>query len=186
MNDFRFSRHPARFATRPILFAVIDTSTHGQVVREIEDIKSLRITPAQGLEQEMRRLQAALLVELLRGPGYGLDLIERVRLRSGGRILLRQGVVHPALHDLSRRKWLRSWSVTTPGSGRPRTYHELTPKGLALAQAHRDAIAGFAAKAAPRRPTVRELEAMRQRLVQFGDVAEAAMWLRRAGKAAGL
>ena len=127
-----------------------------------------------------------LLVELLRGPGYGLDLIERVRLRSGGRIRLRQGVVYPALRALSRRKWLRSWSVTTPGSGRPRTYHELTPKGLALAQAHRDTIAGFAAKAAPIRPTGRVLEEMRQRLFQCGEVAEAAMWLRRAGKAAGL
>ena len=126
----------------------------------------------------------ALLVELLRGPGYGLDLIERVRLRSGGRIRLRQGVVYPALRDLSSRKWLRSWSVTTPGSGRPRTYHELTPTGLALAQAHRDTIAGFAAKAAPLSPTGRELEEMRQRLFQCGDVAEAAMWLRRAGKAA--
>ena len=127
-----------------------------------------------------------LLVELLRGPGYGLQLIERVRLHSGGRICLRQGVVYPALRELKRRSWLRSWSVTTPGSGRPRTYHELTPKGLALAQAHRDAIAGFAAKTKPPRPTGRELEEMRQRLFQCGEVAEAAMWLRRAGKAAGL
>lgn len=125
-----------------------------------------------------------LLVELLRGPGYGFDLIERVRVRSGGRIQLRQGVVYPALRELSRRQWLRSWSVTTPGSGRPRTYHELTPKGLALAQAHRDTIAGFAAKAKPSRPTGRELEEMRKRLFQCGEVAEAAMWLRRAGKAA--
>ena len=128
----------------------------------------------------------ALLVELLRGPGYGLDLIERVRVRSGGRIRLRQGVVYPALRDLSKRKWLRSWSVTTPGSGRPRTYHELTPQGLALAQTHRDTIAGFAAKPTPPRPTGRELEQMRRRLFQCGEVAEAAMWLRRAGKAAGL
>jgi len=130
--------------------------------------------------------ETALLVELLRGPGYGLDLIERVLLRSDGRIRLRQGVVYPALRDLSRRKWLRSWSVTTPGSGRPRTYHELTPRGLALAEAHRNTIAGFAAKAAPLRPTDRELDEMRQRLFQCGEVAEAAMWLRRAGKAAGL
>ena len=43
-----------------------------------------------------------------------------------------------------------------------------------------------AAKAAPLRPTDRELEKMRQRLFQCGEVAEAAMWLRRAGKAAGL
>ncbi len=130
--------------------------------------------------------ETALLVELLRGPGYGLALIERVHLRSGGRIRLRQGVVYPTLRDLSSRKWLRSWSVTTPGSGRPRTYHELTPKGLALAQAHRDTLSGFAAQTTPPRPTGRELDEMRRRLFQCGEVAEAAMWLRRAGKAARL
>ena len=40
MNDLRFGRHLARLATSLILFAVIDTSTHGQVVREIEDVTS--------------------------------------------------------------------------------------------------------------------------------------------------
>jgi DNA-binding PadR family transcriptional regulator len=130
--------------------------------------------------------ETVLLVEMLRGPGYGLDLIERVRLRSGGRIRLRQGAVYPALRDLCRRNLLRSWIVTTPGSGRPRTYQELTPEGLALAQAHRDTITRFAAEAAPLRPTRRVLEEMRQRLFRCGEVAEAAMWLRRAGKAVGL
>ena len=128
----------------------------------------------------------ALLVELLRGPGYGLDLIERVRMRGGGRIKLRQGVVYPTLRDLSRRKLLRSWSVTTPGSGRPRTYYELTPKGIALGEAHRDAIAGFAARDVQPPPTSRELKEMRKRLFECGEVSEAAMWLSRAGKKAGL
>ena len=125
----------------------------------------------------------ALVVELLRGPGYGLDLIERVRVHGGGRIRLRQGVVYPTLREFSRRKLLRSWSVATPGSGRPRTYYNLAPKGLALAHAHRDAIAGFAWKRTSPRPTRRELEKMRKRLLQCGEVSEAATWLRRAGTA---
>jgi len=127
----------------------------------------------------------ALLVELARGPGYGLDLIERVRVHGGGRIKLRQGVVYPTLRDLLRRKLLRSWSITTPGSGRPRTYFDLTPSGLALAQALRDTLTGFAAKTAPHRPTTAQLRVMGERLFECGEVSEAVMWLRRAGKAAG-
>lgn len=127
--------------------------------------------------------ETALLVELLRGPGYGLDLIERVQAHSGGRIRLRQGVVYPTLTDFIRRGLVRRWSVVTPGSGRPRAYHDLTPAGLAAALAHRDAIAGFAGTRAPRRPPPRLLAKMRARLFQCGEVAEAAAWLRRAGKA---
>ena len=125
----------------------------------------------------------ALVVELLRGPGYGLDLIERVRVQGGGRIRLRQGVVYPTLRDFRRGKLLRSWSVATPGSGRPRTYYDLAPEGIALARAYRDAIAGFVGKTKSPHPTRRELEKMRKRLLQCGEVSEAATWLRRAAKA---
>jgi PadR family transcriptional regulator PadR len=124
----------------------------------------------------------ALVVELLRGPGYGLDLIERVRVRGRGRILLRQGVVYPALRELARRKLLRAWIVSTPGGGRPRTYYDLAPKGLELAQAHRDAIEGLAGRATSPLPTRSELEAMRKRLYECGNVSEAASWLERTGK----
>jgi DNA-binding PadR family transcriptional regulator len=127
-----------------------------------------------------------LLVELLRGPGYGLGLIERVRSQSGGRIRLRQGSVYPTLREFVRRRLLRSWKIVTPGSGRPRTYFELAPKGLALAQAHHDAITGFAATAPSPHPTVRDLRTMRKRLFECSEVTEAATWLRGAGKANGL
>jgi DNA-binding PadR family transcriptional regulator len=125
----------------------------------------------------------ALLVEMLRGPGYGLDLIERVQAHSGRRIRLRQGVVYPALKDFNRRKLARKWSVVTPGSGRPRTYYDLTTAGIALALAHRDAIAGFAATTTSRRPPAPMLAKMGARLFQCGEVSEAADWLQRAGKA---
>jgi PadR family transcriptional regulator PadR len=125
----------------------------------------------------------ALLIELLQGPGYGLDLIERIQARSGGRIRLRQGAVYPVLRDFHRRKIVRRWTIVTPGSGRPRTYYDLTTEGIATAQAHREAIAGFAGTTAPRQPSRRALAKMRSRLFQCGEVAEAAVWLRRAGKA---
>lgn len=128
--------------------------------------------------------ETALLIELLRAPGYGLDLIERVRGHSGGLIRLRQGVVYPTLKDFNRRKLVRSWRVVTPGSGRPRSYYGLTTEGLAVALAHRDAIAGFTRATAPRRPPRRMLAKMRERLCQCGEVAEAVAWLRRAAEAA--
>lgn len=127
--------------------------------------------------------ETALLVELLRGPGYGFELIARVRARSGGRIHLRQGVVYPTLKEFNHRKLVRKWSVATPGSGRPRTYYELTTGGLALALAHRDAIAGFAGTKAAPRPPLLMLAKMKARLLECGEVAEAAAWLQRAGKA---
>jgi len=132
------------------------------------------------------RAGTALLLALLQGPGYGLELIERVRVRSRGRIRLPQGAVYPALRDLERRKLLRSWTVNPPRSGRPRTYYELTTKGIAVAEAQREAIVGFAASEPLPASSRRELLAMRERLFECGEVAEAALWLRRAGEAAGL
>jgi len=128
----------------------------------------------------------ALILALLQGPGYGLDLIERVRTRSRGRILLRQGAVYPALREFERREVLRSWTVIRPGIGRPRTYYELTPRGIIEKQAQLDTIAGFAATEAGPVLSRRELDAMRERLESCFGVTEFAMMLRRAGKAAGL
>jgi len=125
------------------------------------------------------------MLALLQGPGYGLDLIERVRGRSHGRIRLRQGAVYPTLRGLEREKLLRSWTVRPPGIGRPRTYYELTPGGIAVAQAQRETIAGLAATEASPPVSRRELHAMRERLFECGEVRDATSWLRRAGEAAG-
>lgn len=128
--------------------------------------------------------ETALMLALLQGPSYGLDLIERIRLRS--RIHLPQGAVYPALRDLERRGLLRRWNVKPPGAGRPRTYYELTPRGVAAARARRDAVARLGSAPRPVDYSRRELVAMRERLVECGEVSEAASWLRRAGEASGL
>ena len=127
-----------------------------------------------------------LLLALLQGPGYGLDLIERVRERSGGHIRLPQGAVYPALRELARRRLLRSWIVNAPGSGRPRTYYELTPAGVAVAQTQLETMAGFAAAEAIPVVSRRELRRMRERLERCFESSEFARMLRRAGEAAGL
>jgi PadR family transcriptional regulator len=75
--------------------------------------------------------RAALLHELMRGKGYGLDLIERVRARTKGEIVLGQGSIYPTLRDLEYEGLVRSHeSEPIPErGGRPRRYYTLTAKG---------------------------------------------------------
>jgi PadR family transcriptional regulator len=127
-----------------------------------------------------------LLLALLQGPGYGLDLIERVRARSHGRLGLRQGAVYPALRSLEARRLVRSWTVNPPGRGRPRAYYELTPPGIGEALAEQETLAGFAANTTHPIVSRRELRAMRARLERCFEVTELATTMRRAGKGAGL
>ena len=88
--------------------------------------------------------KAALLQALLEGEGYSLDLMERVRNRSAGRINLLQGRVSPALRALEQDGLVRSWNgeSTVERGGRPRRYYALTAEGKRIAQAQRRAIAG--------------------------------------------
>jgi PadR family transcriptional regulator PadR len=132
------------------------------------------------------KVEAALLLALLQGPGYGLQLIERVRIRSRGRVRLPQGVVYPALLRLERRKLLRRWAANSKRIGRPRRYYELTPTGILVAQSERDAIAGFATGETLQAPSTQEIVIMRERLSECGEVAEAALWLQRTGRRLGL
>jgi DNA-binding PadR family transcriptional regulator len=46
--------------------------------------------------------KAALLQALCRGDGFGLELIDRVCVLTGGHIVLKQGSVYPALDALER------------------------------------------------------------------------------------
>jgi len=75
--------------------------------------------------------KAALLQALIRGEGYGLDLIERVKERTNGKVVLHQGNVYPALRDLERDGFVKSWEAdpVPERGGRPRRYYELTALG---------------------------------------------------------
>jgi PadR family transcriptional regulator PadR len=126
------------------------------------------------------------MISLLRGPGYGLDIIERVRARSRGRIRLRQGSIYPTLRSLEESHLLRSWIVKTPGSGRPRTYYELTLRGITRAREELETIAGFAATESIPVRSRRELNEMRRRLERCFEATEFSMTIRRAGRDAGL
>jgi PadR family transcriptional regulator len=79
--------------------------------------------------------KAALLQALISGPGYGLELIERVAKKTESRIALHEGSVYPALRALEREGLIRSYSgdPLPERGGRPRRYYELTAEGCRVA-----------------------------------------------------
>jgi PadR family transcriptional regulator PadR len=89
--------------------------------------------------------KAALLQVLIGGDGFGLDLIERVKTRSG--VELGQGSVYPALRALEKDGLVKSYEgETTPErGGRPRIYYKITAQGRRAAAEDRSAIAGLVA-----------------------------------------
>lgn len=85
----------------------------------------------------------AALLQSLDVPGYGLELIERVRRRTGGRIRLRMGSVYPALKALEARGLVRGRPTGRRTKGRPRRYYELTVRGVSAAAAQRAVLFGL-------------------------------------------
>ena len=121
--------------------------------------------------------RTAVLLALDR-PGYGLQIIERVRQHTAGRIRLRLGSVYPALRDLGSRGLVRSWGAPHPKRGRRRLYYELTPKGVAAARAEREAIQGLLLPAR-NVPPAQELARMRDRLRECVALSAFVLDLRR-------
>ncbi len=86
--------------------------------------------------------RTAILMSLIDSRGFGLEIIERVRERTCGKILLNEGSVYPALKALEREGLLRSYDGE-PGAergGRPRRYYELTGEGKKVAREQRTAL----------------------------------------------
>lgn len=89
--------------------------------------------------------KAALLQALISGPGYGLDLIERVQKHTQGTVTLGQGSVYPALRDLEREGLLESYEgdPTPERGGRPRRYYRLSALGAKAAMEQRAVVGLF-------------------------------------------
>lgn len=89
--------------------------------------------------------RAALLQVLVHGEGFGLDLIERVRSRTNGAVVLHQGSIYPALRALEREGLVtsREGDPLPERGGRPRVYYKLTALGQDEALANRDAVIGL-------------------------------------------
>ena|SRR2546425_9404962 len=79
--------------------------------------------------------KAALLQALVREPGYGLELIERVKKQTKGAVQLGNASVYPALRALEQEGLIDSYegeSLPERG-GRPRRYYKLTALGAKAA-----------------------------------------------------
>jgi PadR family transcriptional regulator PadR len=89
--------------------------------------------------------KTALLQALISGEGYGLELIDRVKERTQGRVRLGQGSIYPALRDLERDGLVESFEGETvpERAGRPRIYYRLTGAGRRAAFEERQALGGL-------------------------------------------
>lgn len=86
---------------------------------------------------EGQRLERAILLLLIEGPDYGLEIAARIKLHPDG-----MGAIYSALRSLERRGLLVSWEwpeALEIRGGRPRRFYALTPAGRALAHTMRDA-----------------------------------------------
>lgn len=120
--------------------------------------------------------RTALLQVLREGPGYGRDLVRRIRQASAGRLRFAEGSIYPALRRLEAARLVRSWGVV-PGrrrGGRARTYYELTERGVRASEADRVALLRLAAPEGPRLPGSDECRRMLERIELGAELSEAA------------
>src|SRR3954471_3335944 len=89
--------------------------------------------------------RAALLEALLSGDGYGLELIERVKTRTAGRVALGTASVYPALRALEAEGLLESYDgePLPERGGRPRRYYRITGLGRRTAYETRKTMRGL-------------------------------------------
>src|SRR4051812_41869963 len=83
--------------------------------------------------------KAALLQALVRGPGFGLDLIVRVKKQTNGSVTLGNASVYPALRGLEQEGLIESYEgePMAERGGRPRRYYKLTALGARAAMEQR-------------------------------------------------
>jgi PadR family transcriptional regulator PadR len=86
--------------------------------------------------------KVVVLQALDRGDGYGLELIDRVRDLTEGRIVLFQGRVYPILRALEADGLATSYEgdPLPERGGRPRRYYRLTDAGKREANSQATAL----------------------------------------------
>lgn len=89
--------------------------------------------------------KTALLQALISDDGFGLELIDRVKDRTDGKIRLHQGSVYPALRALERDGLVESYEADPlpERGGRPRRYYRITAEGARAAREDRAAVIGL-------------------------------------------
>ncbi|MBQ8233212.1 MAG: helix-turn-helix transcriptional regulator [Lachnospiraceae bacterium] len=70
-----------------------------------------------------------LILALLKdGDKYGYEMVEELARRSDNTFELKEGTLYPLLHTLEKNKYVKSYTMQTPG-GRERKYYHLTEDG---------------------------------------------------------
>lgn len=89
--------------------------------------------------------KAAILSVLISGKSYGGEIIDKVRERSGGAIVLSEGNVYPTLKTMEREGLLKSFEgePVPERGGRPRRFYELTGEGRRAATEQCTALVGL-------------------------------------------
>jgi PadR family transcriptional regulator PadR len=129
--------------------------------------------------------RTALLLALQAGPGFGLELIERVRERTRGGVRLNRGGVYLRLRALEERGLVRGWKGTRRGVGRPRRYYELTPSGIRELEKARATLRGLI-EPEGLASTEEEARRMTERVRRAAELSRLALRLRELGRRAGL
>ena len=95
--------------------------------------------------EPMVETRTAVLQALLKGESYGLELIDRVKDATKGKLVLFQGRVYPVLRQLESEGLLKSFDgePVTQRGGRPRRYYELTAEGRRVARQEATALSGL-------------------------------------------
>lgn len=110
--------------------------------------------------------KAALLQVLLDGPGYGIELAERISTRTNEAVTLLQGSLYPALKSLEEAQLVTSYEAEQPkernGGTRMRAHYKLTAAGKKLAQAHRTAMLGLVGAAVPEPEKVKKAKTKKE------------------------
>ena len=127
----------------------------------------------------MLSARGAVLLALRQGPSYGRQLVRRIRADSGGHVGLGEGSIYPALRQLQGARLVRSWTVI-PGrrrGGRARRYHELTERGVRVAEAAASALGALLSRdVAPF--SAEDLELVGRRLELGAELSETVRSLR--------
>lgn len=125
----------------------------------------------------------ALLLALRDGPGYGRELVQRIRRASSGRVRFAEGSIYPALRKLEDDRLVRRWNVV-PGrrrGGRERIYYELTERGVRAVELERETLRRLLSDRAEAVAGPEERERMARRIRLGAELSEAGLEIARHG-----
>ena len=77
-----------------------------------------------------------ILSILTEGEHYGYQIIQKVRVASGGEVEWADGMLYPILHKLEDKGLVESYWLTSE-NGRQRKYYRLKPAGRAALEAEK-------------------------------------------------